>query len=142
MSDIVLVDTNVLLDVLLSRPPFFRHAQQIWSLAERGQIQGLVSAASFLNVYYIVRRLASRPQADRALKGMREIFQIAPVDRDAIDQAIAARFADFEDAVQSACAVRAGAVCIITRDERHFARSSVPAIAPDAFLAKIGFSAL
>jgi predicted nucleic acid-binding protein len=137
MSDIIFVDTNVLLDVLLARQPFVQHAQRLWSLAERGQIQGAVSAVSFLNVYYVVRRLASRAQADRAVRGMRAIFQVIPVDREIIDQAINARLADFEDAVQSACAVRAGAVCIVTRDERHFARSSVPAIATDAFLAKV-----
>jgi predicted nucleic acid-binding protein len=137
MSDVVFVDTNVLLDVLLSRQPFVEDAQRVWSLAERGQIQGAVSAASFLNVYYVVRRLASRQQAERAVRGMRAIFQVVPVDREIIDQAIDARSADFEDAVQNACAVRAGAACIVTRDERHFARSSIPAIAPDAFLAKL-----
>jgi predicted nucleic acid-binding protein len=137
MSDIIFVDTNVLLDVLLARRPFVQHAQRLWSLAEQGKIQGVVSAASFLNVYYIVRRLASRPQAQRAVRGMRTIFQIMPVDREVIDQAIELPSADFEDAVQQSCAIRAGAICIVTRDERHFARSVIPAIAPDAFLAKI-----
>ncbi|MGA3065989.1 MAG: PIN domain-containing protein [Tepidisphaeraceae bacterium] len=137
MSDIVLVDTNVLLDVLLARRPFVEPAQRLWSLAERRQIKGAVSAISFLNVYYVVRRLASRPQADRAVRGMRAIFQVIAVDREILDQAIDTRFPDFEDAVQNACALRAGAVCIVTRNERHFARSAIPAIAPDAFLAKI-----
>jgi predicted nucleic acid-binding protein len=137
MSDLILLDTNVLLDVLLARRPFVENAQRLWSLAERGHIRAAVSAVSFLNVYYIVRRLASRPQADRAIRGMRAIFQVVPVDREIIDQAIEFGSADFEDAVQLACAVRAGALCIVTRDERHFSRSPIPAMAPDAFLAKI-----
>ncbi len=137
MRNIVFFDTNILLDVLLARKPFLDHAQRLWSLAERGQFQAVVSSVSFLNVYYIVRRLASRADADRALRGMRAVFQVAAVDRDTIDQAIDARAIDFEDAVQHACAMRVGALCIVTRDEAHFAGLSVPAIAPDAFLAKL-----
>ncbi len=73
MSEIIFLDTNVLLDVLLAREPFLQHSQRLWSLAERGRIQAAVSAVSFLNVYYIVRRLASRPQADRAVRGLRHL---------------------------------------------------------------------
>jgi len=137
MSDTLFFDTNVLLDVLLARRPFVEPAQRLWTLADRNKIRGAVSSASFLNVYYVVRRLGSRAQADQAVHGMRSIFHIVPVDERIIDEAIAARSADFEDAVQIACAIRAGATCIITRDERHFARSPLPAIAPDAFLAEL-----
>ena len=136
MPDVVFLDTNVLLDVLLNRQPFAPEAQRIWSLAEKRQIRACVSAATFLNVYYIVRRLASRQQADRAVRGLRAIFQILPIDSDAIDQAIESPLKDFEDAVQHACTLRARALCIITRDERHFSRSSLPVISPDAFLAR------
>jgi predicted nucleic acid-binding protein len=138
VSDIVFIDTNVLLDVLLAREPFLAHAQRIWTLSERKMIHGVVSAASFLNIYYIVRRLASRREAERAIHGMQAVFQIAAVDGDAIDVAMKTRSADFEDAVQLACAIRAKAVCIITRDERHFAGSALPVMAPDMFLAKLG----
>ncbi len=138
MSDIVFVDTNVLLDVLLAREPFLADSQRIWTLCERKTIRGVASAASFLNVYYIVRRLASRREAERAIHGMRDIFQIVPVDSDAIDSAMKSQSADFEDAVQLACAIRAKAICIITRDERHFAGSALSVMAPDVFLAKLG----
>ena len=135
MSDIVFVDTNVLLDVLLARDPILADAQRIWKLCELGTVSGVVSAASFLNVYYIVRRFASKHEAERATHGMRDVFQVVPVDGDVIDLAMKARTADFEDAVQMACVLRAKAVCIITRDERHFAGSALPVMGPDVFLA-------
>jgi predicted nucleic acid-binding protein len=138
MSDVVFFDTNVLLDVLLARKPFVQDAQRLWSLAERGEIQAVVSAVSFINVYYVVRRLASRREADRAVRGMQAVFHVAPVTAEVIDQAIEAAAADFEDAVQHACAVRAEALCIVTRDGRHFAASELPILAPDAFLANLG----
>jgi predicted nucleic acid-binding protein len=137
MSDIVFLDTNVLLDVLLARKPFLGDAQRLWTMAERGRIQAFVSGISFLNVYYVVRRLASRREADLAVRGMRAVFQIVPLDREVIDEALQVPVADFEDAVQHASAIRAGASCIVTRDERHFRGATIPIIAPDAFLAKL-----
>jgi predicted nucleic acid-binding protein len=138
MNEAVFIDTNVLLDVLLARKPFVRDAQRLWSLAERGKIQAIVSAVSFLNVYYVVRRLASRREAERAVKGMRVVFQIVPVTAEVIDQAIEGGAIDFEDAVQHACAIRAEALCIVTRDAPHFTGSTLPVLAPDAFLANLG----
>ena len=43
------VDTNVLLDVLTRREPFYADSVMIWTLAERGRVRGLVSAISFTN---------------------------------------------------------------------------------------------
>jgi len=137
VSEIVFVDTNVLLDVLLDRAPFVRDAQRLWTLVEQKQIRGAVSAASFLNVYYIVRRFANRRDAERAVRAIRALFQVVSVDQAIVDQAIESGAADFEDAVQYACAVRTGAQCIVTRDERHFARFPMPALPPSALFVKM-----
>jgi predicted nucleic acid-binding protein len=137
MDDVVFIDTNVLLDVLLAREPFVSDAQRVWTLAERRELQAVISAVSFLNVHYVVRRLASRREADRAMKGLRGVFQIAAIDRETVDQAIESRISDFEDAVQHACAVRVAARCIVTRDERHYGGSAIPILAPRAFLASL-----
>jgi predicted nucleic acid-binding protein len=135
VSDPVFLDTNILLDVLLARKPFVHDAQRIWSLAEWKQIRAIICAVSFLNVYYVLRRHASRREADGAIREMRAIFEVAPVDGEGINLAIESRIADFEDAVQHSCAVQSRALCIVTRDERHFGRSTIPVISPDAFLA-------
>jgi len=137
VSDIVFVDTNVLLDVLLDRKPFVADAQRIWTLCERETIRGVMSAASFLNIYYVVGRLASRREAERAIQVMRGIFQIAAIDGDIIESAINAQSVDFEDAVQQACAIQANAMCIITRDRKHFVSSPMPAMEPDIFLSQL-----
>jgi hypothetical protein len=47
----VLIDTNLLLDVLAKREPFYAAAARIWTLAETGACDGLVSAISFNNVF-------------------------------------------------------------------------------------------
>jgi predicted nucleic acid-binding protein len=137
MSRAVFIDTNVLLDVFLNRIPFVENAQRIWSLAENRTLRGVISASSVLNVYYIVQKLASRQKADAAILGLQAVFDIEAIDKNIIANAIHIRGTDFEDAVQMACAARSKAICLITRDERHFTKSQIPVISPAAFLAQL-----
>jgi predicted nucleic acid-binding protein len=127
-------DTNVLLDVLCNRAPFVKHAQSAWLLAEQGAVTGLVSTLSFANIYYIVRRFADADTARTALRQMRRAFTPVACDTTVIDDALAADFADFEDAIQHASATRAAADIILTRDPAHFAQSTIPALSPEQYL--------
>jgi len=131
----IFVDTNVLLDVLAKREPFYREAARIWSLAERGKIEAQVSVISFNNIYYIVRRAGDRKVAERALRLMRDIFTAVPLNTQVLNQAMDAEFRDFEDAIQFHSAVYAGAECLITRDADHFPSTAFPVLSPAEFLA-------
>ena len=64
----VFIDTNILLDVLARREPFFADAARIWTMAEQGSLQAYVSAFSFNNIYYVVRKAQGRAAADKALR--------------------------------------------------------------------------
>lgn len=134
MSDRVFFDTSVLLDHLLEREPFADDATQLWSMAERRQIEGCIAAISFNFVYYIVRHEANEKAARRAIKGMRDVFEIVEVDAQIIHQAIDAEFIDFEDAIQHACALRAGATHLVTRDLAGYRRAEMAVVAPDSYL--------
>ena len=134
MSDRLFFDTNVLLDHLLDREPFADDATELWSMAERREVIGCIAAISFSFVYYIVRHQANERAARRAIKGLRDVFEVIEVDGQVINQAIDANFADFEDAIQHACSLRAGATHLVTRDLPGFRRSEVPVVAPDAYL--------
>ena len=68
------IDTNLLLDVLAEREPFYASAARVWSLCETGVCKGFVSATSFNNVFYIVRRARNADVARKALVLMRDIF--------------------------------------------------------------------
>ena len=46
----------MLLDVLLRREPFYRSSARVWTLAETGAHAGFVSAISFNNVFYLLRK--------------------------------------------------------------------------------------
>jgi len=128
------VDTNVLLDVLGCREPHVADASAVWSRIERGIHEGYISAISFNNVYYILRRSAGRKAAREAVKLLRDTFRIVPLDEQTIHRAIDADIPDFEDAVQFFSAIHAQADCIITRNVQDFPGETIPAMSPDEFL--------
>lgn len=130
----VFVDTNVLLDVLTRRKPFYRAAVQVWSLAERGEIRGFISVISFNNIYYIVRKTENKRKADRALCMLRDVFESIAPDRQVLNQSIDSDMDDFEDAVQFHSAVRVKAAYLVTRNPDHFPTSCLPVMTPDEFL--------
>jgi predicted nucleic acid-binding protein len=136
----VFIDTNVLLDVLAKREPFLADSATIWTLAETGKIEGLVSAISFTNIYYVVRKLADAKTADRTLVLLRNSFHAVACDHQVINQAIDSKSKDFEDAVQYFSALHAHADCIVSRNPDHFPRTPhCPVITPAEFLATYSF---
>lgn len=130
----VFVDTNVLLDVLAERKPFYRDSMHIWTLAESGQLDAHISAVSFNNCFYIVRKHAGRQSAEGAMRLLRGVFGIVDLSAQVLDQAMDAGFSDFEDAIQFHSALQAQAECIITRNPDHFPRSTVSVLSPAEFL--------
>ncbi len=106
---IVLVDTNILLDVLQARKPHDAAAARVWALVEEGALSGYVSAISFNNVFYIARKQGGRDRALEAVKLIRATFQVVPLDEAVLDGALATAGSDLEDAIQAAAALRVGA---------------------------------
>lgn len=53
----ILIDTNVLLDVLLSRDPWVTDAARLWAIIETGKVAGYVCASTFTDIFYVARRL-------------------------------------------------------------------------------------
>ena len=131
---VVLIDTNILLDVLLARQPYCEEALRVLKLAENGEIKGWIAANSVDNIYYISRRQLSPEQTRQLLKDLLQVVHVvSPAKKDLL-WAIDSEMPDLEDAIQAACAVKAGAKAIITRNEKDYADSPVKPISPTAFL--------
>ena len=131
----VFVDTNILLDVIAQRESFYEPAALVWGRVESGKVRGLVSAISFNNVFYIVRRFADRRHAAEAVRLLRSVFDVVPVNARVIDAAIECRMNDFEDAIQYQCALQSRARYLITRNPRDFPAGGPAVVSPDEFLA-------
>jgi len=133
----IFLDTNILLDVIAQRDTFYEPAAVVWGLVESGKARGLVSAISFNNVFYIVRRFAGKKRAGEAVRLLRGIFEIAPVNRHIIDSAIESGMDDFEDAIQYHCALQSKARYLITRNPKDFPTGGPAVVSTEEFLGLI-----
>ena len=131
----ILLDTNVVLDVLLKREPFFIVGKEILHLARYAEIEEYVSASAVTDIYYVARRTTK--DAEVTAKLMELLFSfvgIVKVSDVEIKNALALAWDDFEDAVQYSAALSANVDAIITRDQSGYSRAQIPVYTPNAFL--------
>ena len=133
-------DTNVILDVLLERLPFAEPAALLLAQAEHGQIQGFACATSVTTIFYLARKSLGRVDARRQIADLLSILDVAPVNRAVLERAARSEIDDFEDAVIAESARQVNAQVILTRNERDFARSPIPAHSPISLPALLGRS--
>ena len=131
----LLIDINVLLDVFADREPFADEAAGVLSRIERGKAEGLMAAHTATTVFYLLRRELGPTRARRAIMDTLRLLEVVPVDEDRLLQALAMNWDDFEDALQAACAAKAEADYIVTRNQADFAAAEVDALSPGECLA-------
>jgi len=123
-----------LLDVLGRRQPHCVPAAEIWSRVEQGALEGHISAISFNNVYYVLRRLESRKAAREGLRLLRAIFRIVPLTERIVQRAVDSEMSDFEDAIQFFSAHHACAAFILTRNVHDFPSEPIAVMTPQEFV--------
>ena len=133
----LLIDANILLDVLQNRENFVRASSMVWKLCETEQAKGYISALTFANLVYIMRKEMDAQRIEEVLHMLSLIFEFAELNESDLFRAAALQWPDFEDAVQSVTAERIHADYIITRNVRDFSRSKVIAFTPDELLARL-----
>ena len=128
----IFIDTNVIIDFLADRNPFSEHAAILFQLAKEKKIKIFISAISFNNTYYILRKVTSHKKALNLISDIEDIVGIQETNRKIIRKAIKSNFNDFEDAIQYYSAIELGAIDIITtRDLKDFKRSELPVLSPE-----------
>jgi predicted nucleic acid-binding protein len=135
----VLIDTNIVLDFLLQREPFFQDAEFLFQAIDMGQVIGYVTATTLTDIFYISRRhTRSIEQARQAVLEILTVMAICPIDRAVLESAFNSGLADFEDAVQIFSAVAQGLDAIVTRDIQGFLSSSVSVLSVQELLTQVG----
>ena len=132
-----LIDGNIILDVLQRREPHIEVSSRIWKLCETDQVEGFISALTFADLVYVMRKELTPDRIYEVLKKLALIFQFTDLSVADMTEAAEMKWNDYEDAVQSATAKRIHAECIITRNIRDYLQSTVPAYTPAEFLQRI-----
>ena len=134
---VLLVDTNIILDVLLNRPEFVKDSSMIWKLCETEQAKGYLSTLTYVNMMYVMRKQLTPDQIEDVFRKLNLIFEFADFSPAVLERAAAMNWKDFEDAVQSATAESVHADYIVTRNLKDFMKSKVIAFTPAELLARI-----
>ena len=132
----LLIDGNIILDVLQKREPYYEDSARIWKMCETDLAEGYVSALTFANLVYVMRKELDTEKINEVLKKMSLIFTFEDLKASDISIAAEMQWNDFEDAIQAATAKRIHADHIITRNVKDFKKSKVMAFTPAEFLAR------
>ncbi|MBY0478193.1 MAG: PIN domain-containing protein [Chitinophagaceae bacterium] len=132
------IDTNVLIDYLADRQPFAEQAAEIFNCAELGLISIHISAVSYNNIYYILKRSLTHTATIKILDEITEMVQIAEVNDVVIKKSLKSNFKDFEDAIQYNSALLVPKLkAIVSRNIKDFKHSTVAVLSPTELLALI-----
>jgi predicted nucleic acid-binding protein len=133
----VYIDTNILVDLIADRKPYSKFAIEIFSKAEKKQIQLYCSSHSFATTHYLLKKYISEIELREILLNVLEFIKIIPVDMDNIKKGLRSVHKDFEDAIQINCASSISKLkYIVTRNPKDFKKSEIPVISPDEFILK------
>ena len=110
-------------------------AAKIFALTEQSELESYLCATTVTTVDYLLSQVLDKSEARAALHRLLELFEIAPVNRPVIEEALQSRIQDFEDAVIERAAHLVGAQAIVSRDTKGFKHSIVKALDPPELLA-------
>ena len=131
----IFVDTDIIVDFLIDRKPFSEHAAIILTLSEYGHIRVCVSALTFANCYYILKKFSSHSKVISKLGQLTEMVEIIDVTKKSILDSLKSNFKDFEDSIQNETAKKDSQIkIIITRNIRDFHTSDLSIFTPDGYL--------
>jgi predicted nucleic acid-binding protein len=132
------IDTNIVLDLLSRREPFFEEAAELFSLADKKQVELSVSSLTIASTSYALLRQMDSNKAKSVLKKLRLILKILPLDDKIIGLALNDEtFSDFEDGLQYFTAIEGEQELIITRNLKDFKNSKLPTMTAKQFIATI-----
>ena len=128
------LDTNIVVDLLAGREPFCYDAAQLFTMAHEKKVELLVSPMTFSTASFLLRKHGSEGVRN-LLSNLRQLVSVTISDERTVDDSIASRFKDFEDAMQYYTALNAKAEIIITRNGKDFTASNLPVMTATEYIA-------
>jgi predicted nucleic acid-binding protein len=131
----IFVDTNIILDLISKREPFYQESAELFSLADKKIIDIYISSLSIANTNYILTRLTNSENAKVILRKLRLIVNILALDDKIIGLVLNDNsFPDFEDGLQYFTAIENDIDTFITRNLKNFKASDIPVLTAKQFI--------
>lgn len=77
---VILVDTNILMDVIADRKPYAEYGKEILEMCAKRQVIGIIAAHSIPNLFYILRKDFSQEERRALLRNLCKIFRISDLN--------------------------------------------------------------
>ena len=119
------LDTNVLIDAIVEQNQF-EDAQALIMAVAQDRLEGVISANSITDIYYILRKRIGDERTREAIWNLMALFEVAEVNVEVCETALSTPMKDFEDAVLAVCAKQAGADAVVTGDLGFLAEREAP----------------
>lgn len=131
----VLVDTNIILDFMLQRQPFYDKSEKVIALCEEKKINGYVTTSILMDLHYIIKRIThSNADADMAINEITKVFNVIDISKKDIENSILEHSRDFEDFVIQNCCNRNSIDYIVTRNTKDFVGRKTKIVEPSQLL--------
>jgi predicted nucleic acid-binding protein len=130
----VFVDTDIVLDLLSNREPFYIHAAYLFSEADKNEIKIYVSSLSFSNLNYILSKQYSTDQARKKLLKFKTLVTVLAVTDKVVELALASEFKDFEDGMQYYTAIENNIKTLLTRNLKDYKAADISVMTAEQFL--------
>jgi predicted nucleic acid-binding protein len=131
---IVLLDTDILVDVALDREPYAENAAALLDALEHRPGSAFIAWHTVSNFYYLLAPKRGRSGARAFLVDLSRFVEVARTTTESLRYAAQLKMKDFEDAMQVAAAAACEADVIATRNVPDYARSPIRAATPGALL--------
>jgi predicted nucleic acid-binding protein len=134
------IDTNIVIDLLAEREPFYEDAAKLFSLSDKNKIKLSVSSLTFANTNYLLQKTNSASTAKEILRKFKILTVVLSIDDKIIDLALNdSGFGDFEDAIQYYSAIENNQEILITRNLKDFRTSKIPVMTASEFIKLTNF---
>ena len=125
------LDTNIIVDFLSGRVPFYKASREIFAYAESKEIALFCSSHSFVTVHYLMRKIHPDKAVRKNLLELSELIKVLDVKNGMVIQALKSDYPDFEDAVQIFCSLQIESLSgFVTRNLRDFSGAEVEIFSP------------
>lgn len=129
------IDTNIVIDLLGKREPFYDSAAKLFSLADRGKVNLYVSSLTFANTNYILSKMTNSVKSREILTKFKVLVTVTDLNDKIVELSLNDKsFSDFEDALQYYSSLENEASILITRNLKDFKSSKIPTMTAQAYL--------
>lgn len=133
----ILIDTNIVLDILLKREPFYKDAVEVMNLVQHEDVQEYISASAITDIYYIAnRQINDKELVKELLRKLLMVVSVAAVSEQEIKSALELSWSDFEDAVQYSVALLNEMEGVVTRNPKDYKDANINIWLPEQILQK------